>query len=141
MQSDFQHKALNLEGNVDLVYTAMSKHLFYYRMHISQFVLQQGKVPLNPFMLFDYFLLDSVERDVIRKANNSLVLRADEIWVFGPISNGVFSEILIAQKAKKKICYFHILKPHKIVPADLQTIEMEEDVLEYKKLIYNFVSS
>lgn len=92
----FEHAALDLKGNCDLVYTAMSKHLFYYRMHISRYVLDQGKVPLNPFMLFDYFLLDSIDRDAVRRANNSIVLRADEIWVFGPISNGVLSEILIA---------------------------------------------
>ena len=95
--NNFNHVALDIKGSRNLVYTAFSKHLFYYRMHISQFVLGQEKVPLNPFMLFDYFLVDSIDRDVVRRANNSLVLRADEIWVFGDISNGVLSEILIAQ--------------------------------------------
>src|ERR1700722_1523275 len=97
----FSHEALSLNGSKPLVYTAMSKHYFYFRMHISRYVLEQGKVPLNPFMLFDYFLLDSVERDLVRDANNSVVLRADQIWVFGPISNGVLAEILLARKANK----------------------------------------
>ncbi len=88
MTKSFEHTALSLSGNQALVYTAMSKYYFYFRMFISQFVLNQGKVPLNPFMLFDYFLLDTVDRDRIRDANNSLINRADELWVSGPVSKG-----------------------------------------------------
>ncbi len=133
--SSFNHSALSLTENNALVYTALSKHLFYYRMFISKFVLEQGKVPLNPFMIFDYFLLDSVDRDLVRKANNSIVLRADEVWVFGPISNGVLSEILIAKEAEKMIRYFRIDKPHAIVPIDVSEIEMEDEVTDHKNLV------
>jgi len=35
-----------------LIYTAISKQLFYFRMHISKFVLEKNAIPLNPFMLF-----------------------------------------------------------------------------------------
>jgi len=62
-----------------LVYTALSKRLFYFRMHISKFVLDKNCVPLNPFMLFEYFMLDTVERDKTREANNNLVKKADEL--------------------------------------------------------------
>lgn len=136
IEKNFNHEALNINGNLSLVYTAFSKYLFYYRMHISKFVLEKGKVPLNPFMLFDYFLIDSVDRNLVRKANNSVVMRSDEIWVFGPISNGVLSEILIAQKNHKKISYFKIYKSKKIVPIDLVDVDMEEDVKEYRDLIF-----
>jgi hypothetical protein len=131
----FSHEAMSLEGTRELVYTAMSKHYFYFRMHISRFVLEQGKTPLNPFMLFDYFLLDSVDRNHVRDANNSVVLRADQIWVFGPISNGVLAEIILAQKAKKPISYFKILKPHLIVPIKEEDVEMEEEVKGYKSVL------
>jgi hypothetical protein len=133
--SSFSHEALSLEGSKELVYTAMSKHYFYFRMHISRYVLEQGKVPLNPFMLFDYFLLDSIDRNLIRDANNSVVLRADHIWIFGPISNGVLAEILLAQKEKKPISYFKIEKPHKIVPIPEEEIEMESEVEQFKTLL------
>ena len=133
--SSFSHEALALKGNRELIYTAMSKHYFYYRMHISRYVLEQGKVPLNPFMLFDYFLLDSVDRDDVRDANNSVVLRSDEIWVFGPISNGVLSEILLAKKANKPIRYFRIEPPHTIVPLVNEELEMEEEIEQYRSLI------
>ena len=131
----FEHAALSLPGTNPLVYTAFSKHYFYYRMYISRYVLEQGCVPLNPFMLFDYFLLDSVDRDLIRDANNSVVLRADQIWVFGPISNGVLTEILLAKKAHKPISYFGFEKPHRIVPITENEVTMEDEVQQFKSVI------
>lgn len=131
----FSHEALFLKGQKSLIYTAFSKHYFYFRMHISKYVLEQNKVPLNPFMLFDYFLLDSVDRDLVRDANNSLVLRADEIWIFGPISNGVLAEILLAKKHHKPLFYFNIEKPHTIVPAQVEEMSMEEEVEKFKSLL------
>lgn len=93
-----------------LVYPAHSKHYFYFRQHISKFVLEQGCVPLNPFMIFEYFMLDTIDRDVVRNANNNLVKRADELWIFGPISNGVLDEIFLAKQSGKPINYYAIIK-------------------------------
>jgi hypothetical protein len=136
MNEPFNHRALSLGGQKELVYTAMSKHYFYFRMHISQYVLQQGKVPLNPFMLFDYFLLDSIDRDVVRDANNSVVRRADELWVFGPISNGVLAEIKMAQLLSKPIHYFKIDKSYKIVRIPVELTEMEVEVKELHAMLF-----
>lgn len=83
-----------------LVYTAFSKKLFYFRMFISKFVLERNCIPLNPFMIHDYFMLETVERDKIRKSNNALVEKADELWVFGPVSDGVLNEIKIAKEKR-----------------------------------------
>lgn len=130
--ANFDHKALSLGVNKKLVYTAMSKHLFYYRMFISKYVLENGAVPLNPFMIFDYFLLDRVDRDLIREGNNNLVKRCDEIWVFGPVSNGVLAEIKIAKSLSKTIKYFGIEKPHKIVSVLVSNVEMEDDVKDFR---------
>ncbi len=132
---DFEHPAQKCEGNRKLVYSAISKHYFYFRMHISRYILEQGAVPLNPFMLFDYFLLDTIERDDVREANNTVVLRADEIWVFGPISNGVLAEIQLAQKANKPLKYFAIIKSHHIEPISPTDIEMEEEVKSFRELL------
>jgi len=130
--SAFEHQALHFDQDKPLVYTAFSKHYFYYRMFISKYVLEQGKVPLNPFMVFDYFLLDTVDRKVIREGNNNLVKRADELWVFGPISDGVLAEIKIAQKMEKLIRYFAIQKPHQIVPLRADEAEFEEDIKQFR---------
>lgn len=131
----FSHEALSLNGGKPLVYTAMSKHYFYFRMYISCYVLESGMVPLNPFMLFDYFLLDKVDRDLVRDANNSVVLRSDQVWVFGPISNGVLAEILLAKKANKPVAYFKIDKPHKIIHVNVDMVEMEDEVCQFRHLL------
>jgi len=99
---------------MELVYPAYSKHNFYFRQHISKYVLEQGYVPLNPFMIFEYFMLDTVDRDLIRNANNNLVRRADQLWVFGEISDGVLAEIKLAKELEKPIRYFLIIKSREI---------------------------
>ncbi|MCH9611647.1 MAG: hypothetical protein S4CHLAM102_01170 [Chlamydiia bacterium] len=127
----FTHHAIHLEGNWPLVYTAYSKHLFYMREAISAFVVEQGLVPLNPFMIFDYFLQERVKRDSVRQANNSLVTRADQVFVFGPISDGVLSEILLARKLGKPIIYY--TKEFEV--AKLHEAEMEEEVFAHRHLL------
>lgn len=97
-----------------LIYTAFSKRNFYFKSFISKFVIEKGELPLNPFMLFDYFLLDSVDRDSIRDCNNQIVLRVDEVWVFGEISNGVAAEIQLAKKTGKPLRYFEIIESKEI---------------------------
>ena len=129
---EFEHKALNLKEDKSLVYTAMSKHYFYYRMHISKYVIEQRKVPLNPFMIYEYFLLDSVDRELIREGNNNIVMKSDELWVFGPVSNGVLAEIKIAKEMNKPVKYFKIAKPHKIIPISKEEVDMEDNVKEFK---------
>lgn len=135
MKNDFTHPALDVQNDKPLVYTAMSKHLFYYRMFISVFVLKNDGVPLNPFMVFDYFLLDAVDRDLVREGNNNLVKRCDEIWVFGAVSNGVLAEIQIANEQGKTVRYFAIQKPHAIVETTKDTVEMEDEVAELRHLL------
>ena len=130
--TEFNHIALDQQNKKPLVYTAMSKHLFYFRMHISKFVLENWGVPLNPFMIFDYFLLDSVDKNLVREWNNNIVKRSDEIWVFWPVSNWVLAEILISKEQKKTIKYFKIEKPHKIVQISVDEVEMEAEVKEFK---------
>ena len=131
----FTHPALYQDQSKPLIYTAHSKHLFYFRAHISKFVLEQGGVPMNPFMLFDYFLIDSVNRDTVRGANNSIVSKADELWVFGNVSNGVLAEIMLAQKHGVPVTYFAIEKPHAIVPTTPEQVQMEDDVKEHHHLL------
>jgi hypothetical protein len=135
MSKVFNHPALEVQKDKPLVYTAMSKHLFYFRMFISVFVLENGGVPLNPFMVFDYFMLDAVDRDLVREGNNNLVKRCDEIWVFGAVSNGVLAEIQIAKEQGKKVRYFAIEKPHQIIETDKNSVELEEDIKDLRYLI------
>ena len=132
MNQEFKHIALELQTERPLIFTAMSKHLFYFRLHIQKFVLENGGIPLNPFTTFDYFLLDTVDRDLIREGNNNLVRRSDELWVFGSISNGVLAEIEQVKKQNKPIKYFAIKNSKNIIEITKDQVEMEDEVKEFK---------
>lgn len=132
MDQVFNHIALELQTEKPLIFTAMSKHLFYFRLHIQKFVLENGGIPLNPFTTFDYFLLDTVNRDLVREGNNNLVRRSDELWVFGPVSNGVLAEIEQVQKQNKTIRYFTIRHSKDIIEVTKDQVEMEDEVKEFK---------
>ncbi|MDT0529770.1 hypothetical protein RM555_12305 [Micromonospora sp. DSM 115977] len=99
---------MDITERILAVYTAHSKLTFYCRDVISEFVLRNNAVPLNPFRVFDYFLGDRVDRDLVRRGNNNLVAITDETWVFGDIANGVYAEIELAHKLGKPVRYFSI---------------------------------
>lgn len=117
--------------NMKLIFPAISKHYFYFKMHISKFVLDQKCIPLNPFMVFGYFMLDTVDRDTIRNANNNLVKKADELWVFGPVSDGVLDEIRLAKQMNKSTKYFKIFRSKEIKEISKDEVEFEEDLEKY----------
>ena len=108
-----------------LIYSAFSKHLFYFRMHITKYVLENNGAPLNPFMIHEYFLLDTIDRNKIRESNNLLVERADEIWIFGKISDGVMAEIQLAKKTNKPLRYFQVINSKDIKEISESEAEME----------------
>ena len=109
-----------------IVYTAMSNRNFYWRNHIQKFVLDSGMVPVSPFMLFDYYLLHTVPKTVVREAMNNLLARSDEIWVFGRLSLGVKVQIGIAKRLTKPIRYFDISElPVAVIPISEETAEEE----------------
>ena len=94
------------KGGRKVVFAAMSRNTFYLREHIIKFILENGCTPTCAFMMFSYFLLDTVSRDALIEANNDLIKRSDELWVFGRISDGVREEIKLAKKHKLPIRFF-----------------------------------
>ena len=112
------------------VYTAYSKHFFFAKMQISAFVLEQDRIPLNPFTNWGYYMDDMVDREKIVRGNNNLIYLADEVWTFGPISDGVFMEIKLVNVQKKKTRYFTVGK--KI--SDIKEITNKELIFENELL-------
>jgi hypothetical protein len=83
-------------------------------------------VPISPFMLFDYYLLHTVPKTVVREAMNNLLARCDEVWVFGRISLGVKVQIGIAKRMSKPLRYFDISElPVAVLPISAETAEEE----------------
>jgi hypothetical protein len=109
-----------------LVYATMSNKNFYWRAHIQKFILDSGMIPVAPFMLFDYYLLHTVPKTVVREAMNNLLARCDECWVFGGISLGVKVQIGIAKRLSKPVRYFDISElPVAVMPISEETAQEE----------------
>ena len=122
------HRALTIKPADTVVFTAMSKKYFYMRFFVAKFALEQGVVPINPFTSFDYFLLDAVERDTVRRANNTLVARADELWVFGDIADGVRAEIVQAWQQHKTVRFFAFRNDKYIQEITIDEVVYEDGV-------------
>ena len=122
------HRALTIKPADMVVFTAMSKKYFYMRLFVTKFALDQGVVPINPFTSFDYFLLDAVERDTVRRANNTLVARADELWVFGDIADGVRAEIMQAWQQHKTVRFFAFRDDKHIYEVTIDDLVYEDGV-------------
>ena len=121
----------NLLTKKPLIYTTVSKHNFFQRDMISKFVLERGRVPLNPFKNWDYFLADTVDRDLVICANNNLVMNAEELWQFGQISNGCWAEIKLALKDGKKVKYFSLgRRVEDIKEIKAIDVEFEQELLD-----------
>jgi hypothetical protein len=119
----------NLTKPFRTVFTSQSKVYFYCKDVICEFVFNNGKLPINPFKTFDYFLNDRVERDLIRQANNHLISMCDEMWVFGDIANGVLFEIFLAKKLKKPVKYFTIAtKSSEIKEVTINDLSFEKEL-------------
>ncbi len=104
--SEYEHDSLNLVQKNTIVFTSFSKRNFYLCTSVSAFVLSAGNTPISPFMNFGYNLSGLVPKDFIRVANNTLIHRCDEMWVFGELSDGVVVEVYLAKKYGKPVHYF-----------------------------------
>lgn len=125
---------MNITEERPVVFTALSRHVFYARMLICKFALLHDAVPINPFTNWGYFLDDLVDRDLVRRANNNMIIRADELWVFGPISNGVLFEIQFAMQLGKAVRFFSVGPRYQdILPLRADAIEFEADVESSKE--------
>lgn len=130
----FKHREYSKEDLTrknKIVYIASSKHLFYYSSHLVGYVLDQGCTPISPFGNFDYFVTDMVARDKVVVANNNLVRISDELWVFGPISDGVLFEIQYAKELGKPVKYFRVIRQKDV--QDIIDITGKEEELEFEE--------
>jgi hypothetical protein len=120
-------------AELPVVFTAQSKLTFYCRDVICEFVFNQGAVPVNPFRLYEYFLGDRVDRDLVRQANNNLIRKCDALWVFGKtIADGVLFEILYAKKLNMPVKYHTADSRVELIR------EVSADQLKFEEEVYTF---
>jgi len=115
-----------------VVFTAQSKQFFYCRNAVCEYVMLQGCIPVNPFRVFGYFLDDRVDRDLVRNGNNEMISRCDELWVFGPISDGVLFEIYLCRRLGKPVKFFSI----DTRASDIK--EVKDEDLKFESEVHNF---
>ena len=120
------HIKVSTTDDRKVVFTAQSKQYFYCRDVVCEYVLKNGCIPVNPFRIFDYFLSDRVDRDLIRNGNNEMIKRCDELWVFGNVSDGVLFEIYMCRQMGKPVRFFNIATRS----SEIRELKMEEITFE-----------
>lgn len=119
----------SLTAAKSIIFTAMSKYFMAYRDAVCEYVFLQGGVPINPFRAYDYFLGNRVDHDLVRAANNNLIRISDELWVFGPVADGVLAEVFYAPTLGKPVRFFAIAsRAQDMRPLELGELEFERDV-------------
>jgi hypothetical protein len=63
------------------------------------------------------------------------VKRSDELWIFGPVSNGVLAEVQIANKNGKPVRYFAIVDSKDIKEVTKKEVELEDEVADQRHLL------
>lgn len=75
-----------------------------YARKCSRYVVDEGHCPLTPHLFFPQFISEEKERDLAIALNTELLLKCDELWVFGEhISPGMAAEIELAKSAGIKV--------------------------------------
>ena len=89
-----------------LVYATHSRNWFYAREAITRYAVEQGAAVVNPFMNYGFYLNGAVKKDEVDECCHQLIRSADELWVFGPISEAILTDIVVAVMEGKHIRFF-----------------------------------
>ncbi len=114
-----------------IVFTSHSSRNSHHSIMICKYVFEKGHIPINLFNLYGYFLHGLVDRKKIFHANNKILEKCDEVWVFGEITEGVKLEIELARKGNIPIKFFK-LKRRKTEDIEIQ--EISENEIEYDNI-------
>ena len=59
----------------------------------GRFVVSQGASPINPILNLTDVISEETERELALSIDLALLDRADEIWMFGPLTEGMVIEL------------------------------------------------
>lgn len=89
---------------------------------ICRYVLEKRHVPVNYFTAFAHFVHEIADLQTMIDSINSLIVRCDELWVFGEVSEGVWFEIKMCGELGMPVKYFCIEE----LPEEVREIKQEE---------------
>ena len=79
-----------------LVYTAHSGETAKYSKYIMNFVFSKGYLPVNPYEVFDYWMLTwewhKGDKKAVIEDTIALMLHCDELWLFGESKEDAMSK-------------------------------------------------
>lgn len=109
-----------------MVYVTHSKSWYYAKEIVMQFAIEQGVAAVNPFMNYGFYMNGSVEKDEVVECCHQLIRTADELWVFGPISEAILTDIAVAVMEGKEVHFFSISERK----SDIHELQMEDIIFE-----------
>ncbi len=128
-----------------MVYVTHSKSWFYAKEVVVQFAVKQGVAAVNPFMNYGFYMNGTVEKDEVTECCHQLIRSSDELWVFGPVSEAILTDIAVAVMEGKEVHFFsiseHISEIHELQMNDI-IFEREVHAGQIRKSdLLNFVRS
>gem|GEM_PF-883884 len=107
---------------------------------ICRFVINKGFAPVNYFTAFGHFVHELADQQTMIDSINSLIVRCDELWAFGEISEGMWYEIKMCKELGIPVKYFDI----ECLPKNIKQINdkqvkylrrFEEKIRKFKKYV------
>ncbi|MDY2629127.1 MAG: hypothetical protein SOW08_12585 [Lachnospiraceae bacterium] len=109
-----------------MVYVTHSKSWFYAREVVMQFAVKRGVAPVNPFMTYGFYMNGKVERDEVIECCHQLIRTSDELWVFGPVSEAILTDIAVAVMEGKEVHFFSISEN----ASEIRELQLEDIIFE-----------
>lgn len=128
-----------------MVYVTHSKSWFFAREVVMQFAVRQGVAAVNPFMNYGFYMNGTVDKDEVIECCHQIIRTSDELWVFGPVSEAILTDIAVAVMERTEVRFFSISEEiseiHELSPDDI-IFEREVHAGQIRKSdLLNFVRS
>lgn len=125
-----KNKINKYDKNNKVVFASQAAINMCWARMICKYILDQGFVPVNYFTAFGHFVHELADQQKMIDSINSLIVRCDELWVFGDISEGMWHEVKMCKELGIPIHYYCI----KELPGDINEIS-ENDVRYHYKFL------
>jgi len=123
LQNTQLNKKVNkFDKNKKIIFASQAKENMCWARLICKFILDKGHVPVNYFTVYGNFVYELADQKTMIDSINSLILRCDELWAFGEISEGMWFEIKMCYELGIPVRFFKINK----LPKSIKEIEIDE---------------
>lgn len=127
----------SLYSNKKIVYAMINRMKEYNENEILYFCFNSDAAPVLSYNTMEY--INMIEEDIVLRANNNLMRIADEIWVFGKVSEEMLSDLDYAMHVKKRIRFFSISGSiQEIDISDIEFDNIDENEDELKKWLAEY---